>query len=425
MPWDAIAIAAAPALDRRTLAAALVTGLAALVALRLWQGEDYWTYSEGVYALTARLFLHGADLYGTTAAAQPPGVFVVGAGILALHDSLEFLRLCIGLIQLGGGMIAAVVAWRLSGSRAAAVAAPALLLLTPWAVHEHGSLTPEPVAVPLLLGGALLVSRPATAAPGGALAALAIGFKLPFLAPAIGIVACASDRRRAALGAGGALVVMVGAGLAVFGSGLVRDVITAQLRGGRHALGALPGFVAQAGWNLAGLLPAALLLVRTRTRDPALARAWLGLTVGLLATLLTIAKLGTALNILVPVEAALAPVALAVAVRWRRLGAVALAFVLVQTVALVAFPARTIFPFVRPLSERGAWGRQADAAQVRRLAAAARACPPGIAYSGEPFVAFMAHRRPPGGQPDLFLVPRSPVLARERRAVAADRERCP
>jgi hypothetical protein len=395
----------------------LIAGLAALVALRLWQGLDYWTYSEGVYALTARLFLHGADLYGTTAAAQPPGTFVVGGAVLGVHDSLGFLRLCVGVVQLGGGLLAAVAAWRLSGSRVAAIAAAPLLLLTPWAVHEHGSLTPEPLAIPFLLGGALLVSRPGTAAAGGAVAAVAIGFKLPFLLPVLGIVACASDRRRAAVGAAAALAVMVAAGLALFGDGLVRDVITAQLRSGRHALSVLPGLVAQAGWNLIGLVVPAVFL--TRTRDPALARAWLGLCAGLLATVLTISKLGTALNILVPVEAALVPAALAG--RWR----IGIAFVLIQTAALVAFPARTVVPFIYPLSERGAWGREAGSAEVRRLAAAARACPPGVAYSGAPFIAFVAHRRPPGGQPDLFLVPSSPTLARERRAIEADRERCP
>ena len=56
---------------------AAVGGLLALVALQLWQGLDYWSYSEGVYALTSRLWRDGADLYGSMAAAQPPGLFVI------------------------------------------------------------------------------------------------------------------------------------------------------------------------------------------------------------------------------------------------------------------------------------------------------------------------------------------------------------
>ena len=407
---------------------ALSGGAVALVAVWLWRGEDYWNFSEGVYLLTSRLFAHGADLYGRTAAAQPPGIFLFGAGVLEVHDSVEFMRLCVGLLQLAGGAIAAVVAWRLSGSRAAALAAPALVMLTPWAVHESGALTPEPVAIPLLMGGALLVARPRTAAAGGALAALAVGVKLPFLIPLVGIVAGSSDRRRAMIGAAFALAVSVVAGLALFGSDLFGDVVTAQLQSGHHAFADLPGLFAQTGWNLIGLVLAALVLVRVRARDADLGRAWLGLGAGLLVTVLTFYKDGTGLNILVPVEAGLVPAALAGAAapgRPGRLAQVAIAFVLIQTAALVAFPARTIVPFLYPLSERGAWGRSMSAQQVDDTARRARDCPPGVGYSGTPYLAFVAHRPPAGGQPDLFLVPRSPRLTRERAMVEADPARCP
>ena len=37
-----------------------------------WHGTDYWDYSEGVYALTSRLWLHGHTIYRDTALAQPP-----------------------------------------------------------------------------------------------------------------------------------------------------------------------------------------------------------------------------------------------------------------------------------------------------------------------------------------------------------------
>ena len=39
--------------------------------------------------------------------AQPPWQFFFGAGALAIHDSLTFLRLAVGLAQLGAGVLAA------------------------------------------------------------------------------------------------------------------------------------------------------------------------------------------------------------------------------------------------------------------------------------------------------------------------------
>src|ERR687889_1126395 len=63
-----------------------------LVALGLWHGEAFWSTSDGVYALTARELLDGLGLYGDIAAAQPPPVYLVGAALLGLDDSLTALR---------------------------------------------------------------------------------------------------------------------------------------------------------------------------------------------------------------------------------------------------------------------------------------------------------------------------------------------
>lgn len=420
-------------MDRRTRALALLSGAITLVALRLWQGEDYWNYSEGVYSLTARLWLHGADLYGSMVGAQPPGVFLAGAALVGLHDSLEFLRWGVGLVELGTALLAAVGAFRLSGSRAAAVITPALVLLAPWTVHESGTLTPEPLAGPLLLGGALLAARPRTSAAGGAVAALAIGFKLPFLLPVLGIVALAADRRRAALAALAATALMVASGLLLFGEGLFRDAVTAQLHSGYRGLHLMAGILGQAGWSLLGLLAAGLALAvagRGRIRDVALARVWIGLVAGLGLTVLTTAKQGTGLNVLVPVEAALVPVAaagcaLVAQIRGRVVALGGVAFTLAQSGALIAIPRDTVTPFIYPTSERGAWGRLLTGQQVEAAAAVARACPPGVAFSGPPLLAFVAHRPPPGGQPDGFLTVRSPTLAGVAAAIAADPRRCP
>jgi hypothetical protein len=420
-------------MPRWALAAGLLGGLIALAGLHLWQGHAYWDYSEGTYILSARLLYQGADLYRHMVGAQPPGVFLAGAGLLRIHDSLEGMRLAIGLVQLGGGLIAARAAWRLSGSAAAAAIAPALVLLTPWAVHEHGALTPELLAGPVLLGGALLVARPRTCVVGGAIAALAIGLKLPLALPVAGIVLCAADRRRAALAALATVAAMALAAEVAYGSALWHDTVVAQFDTGRRTPYQMLQIWGQEGWNLFGLvLPAAALivLVRGRVRDRALGRAWLGLCAGLVVTALSNYKEGTGLNILVPVEAALVPPALAGAAllsgRATRIAAVAcLVAVAVETGSLMISP-RTATPFIYPSSQRGSWGRTASADEVDAEVARLRACPPGVATSDAPFYAFLAHRRPPDGQADGFLTLHAKTkLADVARRMAADVPRCP
>lgn len=76
--------------------AAVALALGTLVALHLLRGDSYWNPSERVYALTSRLLLQDGDsLYRHVVAAQPPTLFVFGAGALAIHDSIGWLRLAV------------------------------------------------------------------------------------------------------------------------------------------------------------------------------------------------------------------------------------------------------------------------------------------------------------------------------------------
>lgn len=423
-------------MPRRVALGALIGGIVVLLLLRSWQGDDYWDYPEGVYVLSAHLWNHGSDLYRQMVGAQPPGVFLAGAGILRVHDSLGWIRLVLGIGQLGSGILAARATWRLSGSQAATALAPAVVLLTPWAVHEHGSLTPEVLAPPLLLGGALLASRPRTAAAAGALAALSVSLKYPYALPLAGIVVCSADRRRSALGAAGMLVLMLVAAEIAFGSALWRDTITAQVDAGRRNAHQMLGIWGQEGWNLMGLvIPAAAVfaLARDRIRDRPLARVWVGLCVGLVAMALTNLKVGTGLNILVPVEAGIVPLALTgvALLRGRRVpqlaAAACVAFVLVQALTLITLPKHTAWPFLYPGSQRGAWGREASGAEVRAQARFIRThCPADRASSADPFITYIARRRPPGGQADGFLPAHAGAsLKATRAAIAADVPLCP
>jgi hypothetical protein len=289
----------------------------------------------------------------------------------------------------------------------------------------------------VLLGAALASTRPRLAAVAGALAATAPFVKWSFIVVVPVVVALSARPRRAAAGAvvGFALQALVFTLL--FGAGLWDDTVVAQLQSGRRSLLALDGIIAQAAWNLAGLLvPAAVAVVRRRAvADPPLLRALTGLALAVLLTLATVVKQGTALNVLLPMEAVLLPLALTGAVLAVRAApaegalpalaaALALAFTFGQTVSILTADV-TRWPFTLPTAARGAWGRVATDAQVRRQAGRARLCPPGVPYSGPPFIAFVGRRPMPDGQPDQFLPAHSPRLRAVLARMNAEAARCP
>jgi hypothetical protein len=423
----------------RLLMAGLVTGTGALIAVQLLLRDTYWDYSEGVYALTAHLMLHGGDLYGRIVGAQPPGVFLAGVGLLAIHDGLEWLRFGVGLLQLGAGLIAAEIVYRITGNRLATVLTPAAILLTPWAVHEHGALTPELVALPVMLGATRLSVDRRCAAIAGVLCGLLPLIKIPLVIPAVALVALSADRRRAGAWAGATLI----AGLALTwlagGAGFWRDVFLAQTNTGVRSFGMLKGLWAQAGWNTLGLLVCATVagLRRAAAADRPLLRASIVLAVANVVTFLTNFKQGTGLNITVPVEASLVPLAACGTVfafraarsapsPHRRLTAaacsVAAAFTLAQSVSLIASPHNPV-PFLRAFSAP-AWEITMTAPQLRVAVAVARACPRGAPYGGPPLIALIAGRSPPDDQPDQFLTLNSSTLAAVGARILATRGVC-
>jgi hypothetical protein len=434
-------VAAEPAgqpLPRSALLAAFALAAGVAVGLHLLRGNAYWDYSEGVYLYTSRLLLHGHDLYGEVVAAQPPPLFLVGAGLLAIHDSLGWARAAIGAVEVGTALLAAAVVWRIVGNRAAAIGAAPLTLLTPWAVHEHGSLIPEMIAAPLLLGGVLL-ARDRDRAPWlGLCAALLATMKLSYAVPAVALVAVSADWRRAARWALGAAVAGAMAAFAVFGTGLWRDAVVAQMQSGRIPLHSVAGEIGQIAWQLSGLLIASALAWRHRrvARDRRTLLVAGTVALATLITLVSIWKRGTSLNSLIAPEAALVPLAvagIALALRDRRrglvaLGAVGVAFAVVQGLSLVAHPlivgSRPIHPFLRPGSGPS-YGVTMTRGEVDRAVAEARRCVLGVPYPGTPEVAFIAQRRLAGDQPDEYLIHLAPTLKSAREAIAAEPARCP
>jgi hypothetical protein len=405
----------------------------AMALLRLARGDAMWTGGEGIYGLTARLFLHGGDLYGDLVAAQPPNHFLAGAGILGIHDSLDGLRAGMGALQILSGVMAGLVVWRLTGSRWATALTPAFSLLTPWEVHESATFIPELVALPLLLGATLLAARPRTSGPAGALLALAVFVKLPMLAPLVVLGAFAADRRRYALWALASLAVQALVYTLVFGHGLWTDVVSLEVETGRRSAGLVARATAQAIWNSGAIVALAVVgaLMSARALDRPQARAALGLALGVLATYVSVSKNGTGLYVMTDIEAGCLPLAVGGVVwllrfsrtRWAAVAAAVIAAgLLAQSASLLAAPKRPRL-FVRPGAPIGYEADLTDA-QVHAAVAAARACPPGVAYSGFSYVALIAHRRMPQGQPDTFILQNTKRLA--GLEARAQRERsCP
>jgi hypothetical protein len=421
---------ARPALAYTLLAACV------LAALYAWEHGAYVNYAEGVYVESAHLALHGAVPYRDFVAAHPPLLFYSGAALLAISDTIDAIRIGLAVVSLvtGGLVLAAVL--RLTRSAPAAVLAGLVALVTPWALHEHATLEPETLGAPLLLAAALLAARPRTAAWGGVVAAVAVGVKWPFLLPGLAIAAFAAARVRFLAGLIAGFVAGVLVSFALFGPGrLYHQLVVAQQDVGWHTLHDTGGLLVQAAWNLLPLLVPAVAgaLLWRRTEEPVLARTVLALAATALVLVATVAKTGTYLNTVRLAEPPLVVlgasgiVLLARDARRHRAALAAIGVAVALGVAeIAAFVADPLHPglFVRPGSApAAAWA--ADAATVDRDVAAARRCTGRTAYSGAPYIAFLAGRPMPGGQPDGFLLAQTPVAAPFARAAAADRPVCP
>lgn len=420
----------------------MAVALALSIALAALRWHQDWNVSEGTYALTARALMEGGDLYGNLVVAHPPLMFVFGAGVLTLGDSLDLLRIVVILLQLGALGLLSIVVWRLTRSGwATAVVAP-LGVVLPWTVHEQGLFTAEPLALPLLAGAAVLGARPRGSAWAGALLAVAVGVKLPMLIPALAGLWFVADRRRAAVAFGAVLAVVVGGSLVAFGGGVVDQAILAQTEVDRHGPKYIAEITVQAVWNLAPVLLGVLALVVARRRgwrsaDEAQWRIAVGLALGIAATYASVLKDGTSLTVLPPIEALLLPLAVVGGWLWvtgvvaparrravRVVAGLALAFLLMQPLSLLADARHGGHLFLRPLSDP-AWGVNLTRDETVKQVAQLNGCPVYVASNLTTTVTFRARHRMPGDQPDTFLPSRTPRLADVAGAVAADVPRCP
>jgi hypothetical protein len=420
---------------RHAAALTYAAGAAALLALLfVWQRGAYPNYAEGVYLFSSRLILDGESPYRDFVAAHPPLLFYSGAAVLAVWDSIDAVRVVLACVSgLTGGLVAATV-WRLTGSAPGAVLGGLAAIVAPWSLHEHALLMPETFGAPLVMGAALLAARPRTALWAGLVAAVAVGFKWPFLLCGLALLVVTPAKARFALGLLGGFAVGVALTFAAFGAGPVYDdLVEAQQEVGWYGLHEIGAYAAQGAWTMVPLLvPAAAgVALAKRADDPRLFATVAAVGVAALILVATITKTGTYLNAIVLLEPPLVAIGASGIVWLLREGgrrwalAAVTAAVLLGAVQSASFAAAPDDPglFLRPFSARGhVW---TSAREVDRQVAAAHACRGDVAYSGEPYIAFLAHRRMPGDEPDQFLTARTQVAAKSAAEQAADTPRCP
>jgi len=408
-----------------------------LVMLAIWQGRAYVDYSDGVYAESARLVVHGLVPYRDFAAAQPPGVFYAGALILALGDSIQTLRFGLAVVDLALALLVLAVVWRLTGRRTSAAVAGLVALITPWALLEHAQLLPETFAAPLLVIAILAAGGRRSSWLAGIAGALAGLFKIAFFLPALALAAAAAAPALA-LGAlaGTALAGFAASGVA-FGAGFWRQTFEAQSQTGLSTLHYAGGLWFQGAWNLAPLaIPAAFAVrERAKARHSPQFRVVVAAAVGSLGLLFSLFKRGSYLNVLVTVEPALLILAICgwtwLLERRRLLGryrAIALSAVFailgVTELASLLLSPQDASLFGRPLAA-SAPGWSLTGPEVSRQVALIEHCPLRLAYSGPPYLAFVAGRRMPGNQPDQFIIQNARSNLRFLAAASHDQRHCP
>jgi hypothetical protein len=239
------------------------------VLLALWQRNAYWDTSDGVYLLSGREFLHGLVPYRDFAAAQPPPVYLVGAGLLWIHDGLAPVRAGLAVLDLVTAALVGVTVWRLSGRRDLTVIAVLVAPLLPVTLHEHSQLIPETLAAPLILGGALLSTDRDRTQLCAVLLALACLCKVALVVPAVAIIAVSPQRWRLLAGFVLGIAVFVGASLLGFGTAAWRGAVTAQFQVGHNPAHQVFGQITQGIWNeLPLIIPAAAGLWFALRRSP-------------------------------------------------------------------------------------------------------------------------------------------------------------
>jgi hypothetical protein len=161
---------------------ALEAALYALLTFRP-RSLQYIDYVDGYYLYVAHRMAQGAVLYRDVQGVQPPLLFVAGALLFRLHDSLAVIRLYALLVHLCIQMLVLLSAYRLYRSQALALIAATLFALAPYSWQWDRIFDPNPLVTLLTLASfyALLLDRTEAALLAGVLGGLAMVTKIWYL----------------------------------------------------------------------------------------------------------------------------------------------------------------------------------------------------------------------------------------------------
>jgi hypothetical protein len=231
-------------------------------------------YDEGVYWQSLRALAAGHPLFASVYSSQPPGFLplltpiydILGHSLVAARGGVAFLSLL--------GIAAAYSLFASAGSRAAGIAAAALLVADPLYLRQSVTLQADGPALAIALAAlAAAAWKPgggiAAAGLAGALLAGACMVKLLALPAAVPLLLLLwpSGRRILAAAAGGLVVVAVC--LAPFAGilPLVLDqAIGLHLTGGTSSVGGVDGLLTLGRWEAPLVLLALLAIISTKAR---------------------------------------------------------------------------------------------------------------------------------------------------------------
>ena len=150
--------------------------------LLAWRRSNlaYLDYVDGYYLYAAHRVAQGAVLYRQIMGVQPPGIYLVGAALFRVHDSLDAARAYALLVHSATVGLVFLIARRVFVRDGVALLAATLYSLTPYSLVWSRTFDPNPLVGCLSLATLLALSGGTVsgAAVAGCLGALALATKV-------------------------------------------------------------------------------------------------------------------------------------------------------------------------------------------------------------------------------------------------------
>ena len=185
---EKVADAAGLDVDRGGRTLRVPIALAVLIGgywLLAWHRSNlaYLDYVDGYYLYAAHRVAQGAILYRLVMGVQPPGIYMVGAALFRIHDSIDAARAYALLVHTATVLLVFLVARRALSRDGLALLAAILYSFAPYSLVWSRTFDPNPLVSCLSLATLLALSggTASGAAITGCLGALALATKIWYL----------------------------------------------------------------------------------------------------------------------------------------------------------------------------------------------------------------------------------------------------